>query len=414
MTAQYHFIEPLDVLFLRGNKLFGDPGSYGESLVPPWPSVAAGAIRTALLVEKGVDLCAFTKGRIEDPELGTPNEPGPFTLTAFHLARMTNESGASCEPLFQLPADLVVRKLDDASSCAKAPQRRQEAEAGPDLSEEGGHLRVEALRPLPTHPRRGIHSSQNTRMLAVLPEKLRGKPEAGFWLNAAGWKKYLAGEAPASTDLVAGGNLWQTESRVGVGLDAVRRRAADGALFSAEAVSLAKAEHDPNAGASIGFLARTTGADLPDGFLLRLGGDGRAAAARRVDAVFPAPDFNAIANSRRCRLVLTAPGIFERGWLPAGVVETETGLRFNLHGVHGNLVCAAVPRAEIVSGFDLAKRMPKPARRVAPTGSVYWLDELNSSADDLRRLLAEGLWSSAAADPARRAEGFNRLAIAAY
>lgn len=43
MTA-YRFLEPLDVLFLRGNKLFGDPGSYGASLVPPWPSVAAGAL----------------------------------------------------------------------------------------------------------------------------------------------------------------------------------------------------------------------------------------------------------------------------------------------------------------------------------------------------------------------------------
>ena len=39
----FHFIEPLDVLYLRGNKLFGDPGSYGESMIPPWPSVAAGA-----------------------------------------------------------------------------------------------------------------------------------------------------------------------------------------------------------------------------------------------------------------------------------------------------------------------------------------------------------------------------------
>ncbi len=35
------FIEPLDVLLLRGNKLFGDPGSHGEALIPPWPSVAA-------------------------------------------------------------------------------------------------------------------------------------------------------------------------------------------------------------------------------------------------------------------------------------------------------------------------------------------------------------------------------------
>ena len=36
-TIEYRFIEPLDVLFLRGNQLFGDPGSYGECLVPPWP-----------------------------------------------------------------------------------------------------------------------------------------------------------------------------------------------------------------------------------------------------------------------------------------------------------------------------------------------------------------------------------------
>ncbi len=54
------FFEPLDVLFLRGNKLFGDPGSFGESLVPPWPSVAAGALRTRMLVDASVDLAAFT------------------------------------------------------------------------------------------------------------------------------------------------------------------------------------------------------------------------------------------------------------------------------------------------------------------------------------------------------------------
>ena len=34
MTRVQHFIEPLDVLYLRGNKLFGAPGSYGEIVVP--------------------------------------------------------------------------------------------------------------------------------------------------------------------------------------------------------------------------------------------------------------------------------------------------------------------------------------------------------------------------------------------
>ncbi|MDY6813388.1 MAG: type III-B CRISPR module-associated Cmr3 family protein, partial [Pseudomonadota bacterium] len=53
------FIEPLDVLFLRGNKLFGDPGSYGEALIPPWPSIAAGALRSRMLADDGTDLTAF-------------------------------------------------------------------------------------------------------------------------------------------------------------------------------------------------------------------------------------------------------------------------------------------------------------------------------------------------------------------
>ena len=54
------FIEPLDVLFLRGNQLFGEPGSYGEALMPPWPSVAAGALRTRILADDGFDAASST------------------------------------------------------------------------------------------------------------------------------------------------------------------------------------------------------------------------------------------------------------------------------------------------------------------------------------------------------------------
>ena len=58
------FIEPLDVLFLRGNKLFGDPGSFGEAMIPPWPSVAAGALRSRMLADAGIDLAAFARGEV--------------------------------------------------------------------------------------------------------------------------------------------------------------------------------------------------------------------------------------------------------------------------------------------------------------------------------------------------------------
>lgn len=82
--ADLHFlrIEPLDVLLLRGNQSFGDPGSYGDAVMPPWPSVAAGAIRSRMLADAGADLAAFARSEQPHPALGTPARPGPFTLRA--------------------------------------------------------------------------------------------------------------------------------------------------------------------------------------------------------------------------------------------------------------------------------------------------------------------------------------------
>ena len=159
------------------------------------------------------------------------------------------------------------------------------------------------------------------------------------------------------------------------------------------------------------FFAETIGAQLPDSLTLRFGGDGRGAISHRLNARIPEPDYAGIVRDRHCRLILTSPGIFPRGWLPIG---TDEELRFDLHGVKGRLSCAAVHRTETVSGFDFAKRMPKPAQRVAPTGSVYWLENLEATPEMLRNLAAQGLWSDLVENAARRAEGFNRFTFAAY
>ncbi|MBI4864718.1 MAG: hypothetical protein HY815_31355 [Candidatus Riflebacteria bacterium] len=61
----YLAIEPLDVLHLRGNRLFADSG-HGECVMPPWPSVFAGALRTRILADLGVDLSG--SGRSSAPD----------------------------------------------------------------------------------------------------------------------------------------------------------------------------------------------------------------------------------------------------------------------------------------------------------------------------------------------------------
>lgn len=382
------FIEPLDVLFLRGNKLFGDPGSHGESLVPPWPSVAAGALRSRMLADDGVDLAAFSAGKVEHPTLGTPAQPGAFVVTAFHLAR--RYASGRMEALIALPADLVVT----------------EDELGKPVS-------VRALKPTP--PASGLLSSLPFAQLPVLAETTRGKPAGGYWLTEAGWQQYLAGQVPEPAHLVKSSALWSLDHRVGVGLDTTRGRAADGRLFSVQAVAMKKREHTTQDGYDVGFLATVSGAAPPTDGLLRLGGDGRAAAIHpTADYRLPEPDYVAIASARRCRLVLVTPGIFEGGWLPAGIGQADGEFRLDLHGVKGRLVCAAVPRAEVISGWDLARWQPKPAMRAVSAGGVYWLDQLDATPEALRKLAETGLWRQPCQDAARRAEGFNRIAIAAY
>ena len=373
MTPQQScFLQPLDTLVLRGNKLFGDPGSFGEALMPPWPSVAAGALRSAMLARDGIDLAAFGRGQVTHPDLGTPERPGAFELQAFQLARLV---AGQVELLWRLPADLVVDKANES---------------------------VHGM--LPTQLAVSLENSAPLPLLPVLAQAERSKPASGYWLTQAGWAAYLTGKWPSFDQLIHSRELWEIETRVGVGLDPATRAAADGKLFSTQAVTLLD---------GVGFALSLRGARLDDLELLRFGGEGRSVSLSRPDITWPAPAYEAMAKAKQCRIVLTTPGLFEGGWRLPGM-----GLdgRLNLPGLSARVSCAALGAAEIISGFDMARREPKPAQRAVAAGSVYWLDELQAEPDVLGKLAASGFWPAADDNQAhtdqRRAEGFNRCALA--
>lgn len=389
---QYLFLEPVDVLFLRANKSFGDPGSYGESMVPPWPSVIAGALRSRMLADAGIDLKEFADGRAPHPEIGTPASPGTFELCAVQLAQ--RPSTGVVDPLFPLPLDLTAE--DTGGGVAVLAARPAELP----------HALCSSY-PLPKHP--------------VIAQSKRGKPAAGLWLKRAGWQEYLNGKVPGAGQLVSSSDLWKPDPRTGIGLNAHTRSVEEGRLFTAEAAAFRQQHHEAGS-LTTGFLAAVGGATPPQDGLVRLGADGRAALVHALpDFAPPEPDFEALAASGRCRIVLATPGIFPRGWLPEGVKEQNGQFLFDLHGVRGHLAAAAVPRAGVVSGWDLAQERPKPARRAVPAGAVYWLDGVEATPEALRELAARGLWGEPCGDPQqqraeqqRRAEGFNRIWIAPW
>ncbi|MFZ1640080.1 MAG: type III-B CRISPR module-associated Cmr3 family protein [Candidatus Contendobacter sp.] len=391
--TEYRFIEPLDVLYLRGNKLFGDAGSYGEALMPPWPSLAAGALRSRMLADHGVDLAAFAQARERLPELsdalhaclGTPQKPGNFRVSLFTLA--CREQG-QVQPCFPLPADVVVtaKALDDATY----------------------------LQPTMPHP--ALSSSYPLPQAPLLRAAGPAKPQGNLWLNAAGLGAYLNGEKLGKEHLLRGGELWQFDHRLGIALNDAQRTVAKGMLYTAQTVALNRRD-GRNQGQDVGFLVGVDGASglVPKSGLLRFGGDGRGAALQAVasENLLPAPDWRRIERDRRFRLVLATPGLFADGWRLPGL---DANNRWQgPDGCTARLVAAAVNRADTVSGWDLAKWQPKPALRIAPVGSVYWFEDFQGKAETLGKLAADGFWTMGDyPDPSRRAEGFNNPLIAAW
>ncbi len=401
MTS-YYFVEPVDSLFVRGNLAFGDSGEYGAGVMPPSPSLFAGAFRSAVLGADPDALARFVRrGATGDakldavlgtlsPETGSVTRPGGFRIAWSTLAgRKSGEAPMAVEPVFALPADLV--RLEDGF-----------AQLTPGTS---SPLVVDGRdRDLPD--------------VAVLRTGKPTKPQGGFYLSAAGWRSHLFGAVPESdAGAVKAANMHGRDPRLGIGLNASSGTAESGLIYTTDghAFSPPAALDLPGLFDSTGFLVGLEGVEgiLPETGFLRLGGDGRGAHCQRVDYQPPAAPLDTIARAGRFRLLLTTPGLFADGWLPPSVFPETGSYRLQVAGCTARLVCAAVPRREIVSGWDLFAWKPKDAQRAAPAGSVYWFGDLQGPPDKLAAWVDGGLWGENV-DHERRAEGYNLGSLAAW
>ncbi len=315
------FLEPLDVWLFRDGRPFTAGQSFrAASRFPPSPLTLQGALRAYHLL---------THTRI--PPWDTPavaaavggsESWGPLRMIGPILARQ-DERG-SLEVLLPPPADAVVR--------GQQLQRLPAPQEPPDW------LRLPA-------PTRALFP------LWELSETTSEKAGSRLWLRMSDFPAYARGEP---VDGVPQDELWNEDIRIGIAQDSTRRTTREGLYYETRFVRLYP---------GVGLVVSFTGFDWPEPEgVLALGGERRSARFVTVpELTLPTPPDPL---PERFSLYFVTPAVFERGWLPADWSVFFEG--------HVELVAAALERADMIGGFDIAQVSERPARRAVPAGSVYY------------------------------------------
>ncbi len=326
------FIEPLDVLLFRDGRPFSAGMDHlARSVFPPFPSTVAGFLRSRLFREAGFD---WRAARERFGDLGGPDDFGAFRVEGLFLRRDDTD-------YVPVPNDVV----------------------RPKGSADGGPLLLS--RPLGLDGAPPITSNFPDGRLRFLWARTAGvvEPAQGFVALDDLFSRCLLGEPPAR--VLREEDLVGRERRTGIGMDRGRRSAEEGRLFIVEFLRLRD---------GVGFHVRfsgvrwagTSGADT-------LGGERRPVRWTAIDrfALPPAgPVAEKVGASGRFKLVLLTPALFDDGWRPGRRFEEA----LQEAGVEADLVSAAVGRPVHAGGFDLHRQRPRPMRRAAPAGSVYFYE----------------------------------------
>ena len=376
-------IEARDPLIFRDGRPFDAvPGTRAVSLPFPFPSTTAGAVRT----RAGQD----GEGRFQKDAISWVKQ---IAVNGPLLVELDRNTGDIARWLVHSPSDALPLESD---------------------SPEGDRAMLKRLVPLEVPSDTYTDLPEGLSLVGMPRPDFRkpSKKAPRYWYWEP-FEEWLVNPEDQNVDLEGIGHDGPVrEARVHVGIDA-ETGAADverGALFQTRGLEFTRSRGGSNPGDAhrLALAVATETLNLRDG-LGFLGGERRLAVWRKSNASLPAcPDRlrSHISRNRHCRVVLLTDAHFEMGWRP-------TWLLNQIEGVIPKLKAIAIGRPHVVSGWDMAERGPKPARRLAPAGTVLFL-ELNGNDDAIDRWV-DKIWLLPVSDGEQdRLDGFGLAALGAW
>ena len=342
-------LEPLAPIVVRSGRPFEGRSDADPARFPP-PSTVAGCLRTAWARETAQPF---------GPHLAQLEVAGPLLLDRDNRI------------LAPKPADALYFGHGGSARCVRAEPRAFGAGCGADLPD--GLLPVRLTDPVSEKPGDGP-----------------------AWWSWSDLLDFRSGKTVAHARLCENG--WSPppgDRRAHVAIDPKTGAAVAGRLFQTEGLDLdaPRDSHRSSAG-GLRLLARC-GKAL-GGALVHLGGKRRLAALQpEPEDIWPAPPENwldCIARDGGLCLTLLTPAIFSAGYRPGWLDKKLIGSPPNIPGLQLKLCAAAVDRWQPHSGWDLARRQPRPSRKLAGAGAAYWFRILDGADPDrLKKLWLAGV-----------------------
>jgi len=408
----HYLLEPLDVALFRDGRPFGPEEFLRARLISPvpMPRTIYGAFRGLILQHKEILYDDFKGGRNLDRELtrlvGTPARLGDLRIRGPFLAAASEDGGRLLLPC---PADFVLIGYPDPETGLQRPA--PEAALGNYPAD---------LRPLIPYR---YHTS-TCRWVACRPEEPVSYELEHAILDSAGLREYLTGEGVRSKPVA---EYVYSEPHVGIERSTETLRPETGKIYSVDFARLVyrKQAEGGTRAESAAYVVEVLAPEdcLPEDTVFPVGGERRPFRIRRVpwSAWFGEPLRQQVAESlkRSCadgvcrfRLYLLTPACFD------GLEAWRPDLSALAGGLDLTLVAAAVPRAIPYSGWDMVMRRPREGRRLAPAGSVYFVEakaNRDLAASELIEQLMKTFWlESVCVDEDFRKMGFGLTLIGGW
>lgn len=153
-------------------------------------------------------------------------------------------------------------------------------------------------------------------------------------------------------------DLFILEEKIGIAREDSKRSAKDTMMYRLSQVRYKKLE----------IVVDFEGLDIPDEGYLRFGGQGNAVHYKPLDIdLTKNEEVNETVDY--IKIYLTAPAIFENGWLP-NFIDPST-LKGKFLGEEVRLISACIGGYVSVGGFDMKAGEEKANYRAVPAGSIY-------------------------------------------